>query len=89
MAKKVEEYGYSSEVIAQFLSEHFADYPGDIRGKTIGIARAEVPNPELTISLESKGAAIIEALAFRIFRETGRLKIVYFPYREFKWRRRR
>ncbi|MCX9010197.1 MAG: uroporphyrinogen-III synthase [Candidatus Methanoperedens sp.] len=65
-AKKVEEHGFSSEVIAQFSSEHFAEYLGDIRGKTIGIARAEVPNPELVESLASRGATIIEAPAYRL-----------------------
>jgi len=65
-AKKVEGYGFLSEVIAQFSSEHFAEYLGDIRGKTIGIARAEVPNPELIESLASGGATIIEAPAYRL-----------------------
>lgn len=65
-AKKVEEYGLRSEVIQKFSSEHFAEYLGDIRGKTIGIARAEVPNPEMTVSLKSKGAAVIEAPAYRL-----------------------
>lgn len=65
-AKKVEEYGLSSEIIAQFSSEHFAEYLGDIRGKTIGIARAEVPNPELAESLASGGAIVVEAPAYRL-----------------------
>ncbi len=65
-ARKVEEYGLSSEIITQFSSENFADYLGDIRGKKIGIARAEVPNPELTASLVSGGAAVIEAPAYRL-----------------------
>ena len=65
-AKKVEEYGFKSEVITSFSSEHFAEYLGDIRGKTIGIARADVPNQELTESLKSKGAILIEAAAYRL-----------------------
>lgn len=65
-AKKVEEYGMSGEVIAKFSSQNFAEYLDDIKGKTIGIARAEVPNPELTDSLRSKGAVIIEAPAYRL-----------------------
>lgn len=65
-AKKVEGYGFSSEVIAQFSSEHFAEYLGNISGKTVGIARAEVPNPELLESLASRGATIIEAPAYRL-----------------------
>ncbi|MFH1323084.1 MAG: uroporphyrinogen-III synthase, partial [Methanobacteriota archaeon] len=65
-AKKVEEYGFKSEVIAKFSSEHFAQYLRDIRGKTIGIARAEVPDPELVSSLESGGATVVEAPAYRL-----------------------
>lgn len=65
-AKKVEEYGLKSEIIEKFSSENFAGYLGEIKGKTIGIARAEVPNPELIGSLESKGAVAIEAPAYRL-----------------------
>ncbi len=65
-AKKVGEYGCTSEVISDFSSEHFAKYLGDIRGKTIGIARAEVPNPQLVSSLESGGATVVEAPAYRL-----------------------
>lgn len=65
-AKKVEEYGLKSEVIEKFSSENFVDYLGEIKDKTIGIARAEVPNTELIESLESKGAIIIEAPAYRL-----------------------
>ncbi len=65
-AKKVEEYGLQSEIIAKFSSEHFAEYLGDIKGKIIGIARAEVPNTELIESLKSKGAIVIEAPVYRL-----------------------
>jgi uroporphyrinogen-III synthase len=65
-AKKVEEYGMKSEVITQFSSEHFSEYLGDIKGKTIGIARAEVSNIELTASLRAKNAEVIEAPVYRL-----------------------
>jgi len=65
-AEKVKKCGPQSEVIEKFSSDNFARYLGDIRGKTIGIARAEVPNPELVKSLESKGAKIVEAPAYRL-----------------------
>ncbi|MDD5615281.1 MAG: uroporphyrinogen-III synthase [Candidatus Methanoperedens sp.] len=65
-AKKVGEYGCTSEVISDFSSEHFVKYLDDIRGKTIGIARADVPNPELVSSLESGGATVVEAAAYRL-----------------------
>jgi uroporphyrinogen-III synthase len=45
---------------------HFVEYLGDIRGKKIGIARAEVPNRELTESLQSKGALLFEAPAYSL-----------------------
>jgi len=65
-AKKVEEYGFTGEAVPQFSSEHFADYLGNIDGKTIGIARAEVPNPELVESLALKGATVVEAPAYSL-----------------------
>ncbi len=65
-AKKVKDYGLKSEVIEKFSSENFAAHFEDITGKTIGIARAEVPNPELILSLESKGAVVVEASAYRL-----------------------
>ncbi|MDW7727025.1 MAG: uroporphyrinogen-III synthase [Candidatus Methanoperedens sp.] len=65
-AEKVKEYGLSGEVIAKFSSDNFADYLGDIKGKTIGIPRAQVPNRELTQSLTSKGAVVVEAPAYSL-----------------------
>ena len=65
-AKKVEEYGLTSEVIEEFSSEHFANHLGKIRGRTVGIARAEVPNQDLINSLESSGATVVEAPAYRL-----------------------
>lgn len=65
-AKKVEEYGLTSEVIEEFSSGHFANHLGKIRGKTVGIARAEVPNQELIGSLEAEGAIVVEASAYRL-----------------------
>ena len=47
-------------------SLHFAENVGNIKDKTIGIARADVPNNELIESLESKGAVVIEAPAYRL-----------------------
>ncbi len=65
-AKKVKEYGFISELIEEFSSEHFAEYLGDIRGKIIGIARAGVPNPALINSLVSGGATVFEATAYSL-----------------------
>jgi uroporphyrinogen-III synthase len=65
-AKKVEKYGMRSETIEKFSSGHFAEYLGDIRSKTIGIARADVPNQELVNSLTAGGANVIEAPAYQL-----------------------
>ncbi len=65
-AGKVEEHGFKSEIIHSFSSEHFAEYLGDIRGKTIGIARADVPNQELIDSLAACGGKVVEAPAYRL-----------------------
>ncbi len=75
-AKKVEGYGCAGEVISEFSSEHFAEYLGDIRGKTIGIARAEVPNHELIHSLFSKGATVVEAPAYRLMPSWDRISSI-------------
>ncbi|HEY9204641.1 MAG TPA: uroporphyrinogen-III synthase [Candidatus Methanoperedens sp.] len=72
-ADKVEEYGLSGEVITKFSSDNFALYLGDIKGKIVGVARAEVPNPELINSLVSKGATVIEAPAYTLLPEGNRL----------------
>jgi len=65
-AEKVKEYGLSGEVIAKFSSDNFATYLGDIKGKTIGIARAQVPNHELAQSLKTKGAVVVEAPVYSL-----------------------
>ncbi len=64
--QKVKEFGMQGEVIAEFSSDNFARYLGEIKGKNVGIARAEVPNPQLTASLTSKGAQVIEASAYAL-----------------------
>ncbi|MFZ3059835.1 MAG: uroporphyrinogen-III synthase [Candidatus Methanoperedens sp.] len=65
-AEKVEKYGLKSEIIENFSSGHFTEHLGDISCKTIGIARADVPNPELVNSLTAGGATVIEAPAYRL-----------------------
>ncbi len=65
-ADKIKEYGLRSEVIEKFSSEHFAEYLGDLRGKNVGIARAQIPNIELRDSLRAKGARIIEAPVYSL-----------------------
>jgi uroporphyrinogen-III synthase len=77
-AGKVKEYGMHTEIIGKFSSENFAQHLGDIRGKTIGIARADVPNPELADSLKLKGAAVIEAPAYRLVQGNGIAEILKY-----------
>ncbi len=65
-ADKVKEYGLQREIISNFSSEHFAEYLGNLRGKNVGIARAEVPNEDLIASLKAKGAMVIEAPVYSL-----------------------
>jgi uroporphyrinogen-III synthase len=65
-ANKIRSFGFSSEIIANFSSANFADHFGSIEGKTIGIARAQVPDVQLTDSLTAKGAIVVDASAYRL-----------------------
>lgn len=66
-AQKVNEFGYSSEVLESFSSDKFAEYLKDrAQGKVIGIARASVPNPELVVALESLGATVVEGVCYKL-----------------------
>ena len=66
-AQKVNEFGYSSEVLDSFSSDKFAEHLKDrAHGKVIGIARAGVPNPELTEALGSLGATVVEGVCYEL-----------------------
>ena len=66
-AQKVNEFGYTSEVLDSFSSDKFAEYLKDrAQGKVIGIARAGVPNPELVQALGSLGATVVEGVCYEL-----------------------
>ncbi|MDO9517005.1 MAG: uroporphyrinogen-III synthase [Methanosarcinaceae archaeon] len=74
-AQKVNEFGYSSEVLDSFSSDRFAEYLKDrARGKIIGIARAGVPNPELVGALELLGATVVEGVCYELESAPNELK---------------
>jgi len=58
-AKELEQAGISSEILPGFYSRDFVPYLGDwIRGKRIGIPRADVPNEKLISAItDAKGVA--------------------------------
>ncbi|MCS3924386.1 uroporphyrinogen-III synthase [Methanosalsum natronophilum] len=66
-AIKVQEYGYNTDTLPSYASEHFARYlEGKIDGKNIGIARANVPNKRLITSLESMGGNVFEGICYEL-----------------------
>lgn len=66
-AQKVNEFGYSSEILDSFSSDKFAEYlKNRAQNKVIGVARAGVPNPELTKALESLGATVVEGVCYEL-----------------------
>jgi len=55
-AKELEHYGISCETLTSFYSRDFVPYLGEwIRGKHIGIPRADVPNPALMDAISAAG----------------------------------
>ncbi|MDF1558467.1 MAG: uroporphyrinogen-III synthase [ANME-2 cluster archaeon] len=59
--------GFSCETISSYSSDHFAIHLGSrIKGKTVGVVRPDVPNPQLVESLTSLGAQVIEGIAYRL-----------------------
>lgn len=60
-AKTLMDMGFDCETLPDFYSRDFTPYMGDwIRGKRIGIPRADVPNPQLISSIEDKGGIAAE-----------------------------
>ena len=66
-AQKVNQFGYHTETLNSYNSTHFAEYIGEqASNKTIGIARANVPDSELVKTLESLGATVIEGTCYEL-----------------------
>src|SRR5665648_72765 len=73
--EKVKEYGYQSEMPQAFNADSISTYLGGlVAGKHVGIARADVPNPELIESLEKLGASVYEATAYVLVPAPGDFK---------------
>jgi uroporphyrinogen-III synthase len=55
-AKELQQYEIDCEILTRFYSRDFVPYLGDwIRGKHIGIPRADVPNPSLIDAITAAG----------------------------------
>lgn len=60
-AKELQEYHISCETLPSFYSRDFVPYLGDwIKGKRIGIPRADVPNPKLLDAIATEGGVVHE-----------------------------
>jgi uroporphyrinogen-III synthase len=60
-AKELRQYDIDCEVLTSFYSRDFVPYLGDwIRGKRIGIPRADVPNPGLMDAITVAGGVLKE-----------------------------
>jgi uroporphyrinogen-III synthase len=60
-AKELREYNIDCETLSSFYSRDFVPYLGDwIKGKHIGIPRADVPNPKLLDAITAAGGIVHE-----------------------------
>ncbi len=60
-AKILHDDGIEAEVLPSFYSRDFVPYLGEwIKGKRIGIPRADVPNPNLINAIENAGGLVYE-----------------------------
>ncbi len=77
--KKVNDFGYRSEILDSFSSDNFAQYLKDrASGSKIGIARAGVPDKELILALESLGATVVEGICYELESMPNDLKEMIF-----------
>ncbi|ADI74962.1 Uroporphyrinogen III synthase HEM4 [Methanohalobium evestigatum Z-7303] len=74
-AEKINQYGYHTEVLDSYYSEHFATHLGEkVSGKTVGITRANTPDSGLKQSLQSMGATVIEGFCYELVETPNELK---------------
>jgi uroporphyrinogen-III synthase len=60
-ARELDQFGISCETLPGFYSRDFVPYLGDwIRGKQIGLPRADVPNPDLINAIVHAGGIVHE-----------------------------
>lgn len=66
-ARTLAESGIMSEILPSHYSRDFASFLGDwLNGKTVGIPRADVPNPELLLSIKEKGGEPVEVPVYAL-----------------------
>jgi uroporphyrinogen-III synthase len=66
-AKELQQFEIECETLPSFYSRDFVPYVGDwIRGKHIGIPRADVPNPSLIDAISAAGGAPHEFRCYRL-----------------------
>lgn len=74
-AEAVCDKGFACEIIPSYSSDHFASHLGSrIKGKTVGVVRPDVPNPQLVESLTSLDAQVVEGIAYRLLPSGHELK---------------
>ena len=55
----------------EFTGERIAERMGEVRGRRVLLARADIARPELPHRLRTRGAAVDDVAAYRIVRPTG------------------
>jgi len=90
--------GIEAEVLPTFYSRDFVPYLGDwLRGRTVGIPRADVPNPGLLAAIAAAGGTVREERVYALTPTGAELALdaadaVLFTsamsYREARWRPR-
>lgn len=75
-ARELQEYHIECEILSSFYSRDFVPYLGDwIKGKHIGIPRADVPNPGLIDAISHAGGIPHEFRCYRLIPTRELLKL--------------
>ncbi|ABN56472.1 MULTISPECIES: uroporphyrinogen-III synthase [Methanoculleus] len=91
-------FGIEAEVLPTFYSRDFVPYLGDwLRGRTVGIPRADVPNPDLLDAIAAAGGTVREERVYALVPTGTELALdaadaalftSAMSYREARWRPR-
>lgn len=91
-------FGIEAEVLPTFYSRDFVPYLGDwLRGRTVGIPRADVPNPGLLDAIAAAGGTVREERVYALVPTGAELALdgadaaiftSAMSYREARWRPR-
>ncbi|KDE54936.1 uroporphyrinogen-III synthase [Methanoculleus sp. MH98A] len=91
-------FGIEAEVLPTFYSRDFVPYLGDwLRGRTVGIPRADVPNPGLLDAIAAAGGTVREERVYALIPTGTELALdaadaalftSAMSYREARWRPR-